>query len=283
MPVVLVAPVVVGLMALLSFLILYGVRRQAAALFGNLFTLLGNALNSIPFVGGWLRSHVVAATQWMENAIGNAATTTAEPITAFFSHLAGVIEYAAFTTAYIAESTYDALWKLRHGVIPRLIRGAIRDTVLLGGKAGALGRWIAREIGAAEAELSRTFRHALAQANAAVAAAGHALDRGLALDIPGALRSIYDRLSRTEKLVIGGAFAAGIVRVIARRLPWYRCGNVNKAARNLCRTDTDLLDSLFADTLILAGSISLVEFASECQKVMPYVEQGVSRFVREVS
>ena len=121
MPVV-VAPVIVGLMALLSFLLLYALRRQAATVFGNLFTLIGDLLRAIPFVGGWLAHHVESATQWIAVQIGHAAVETARPITALFSHLAGTIEYAAFTTAYVAEGTYDALWKLRHAVqLSRLV------------------------------------------------------------------------------------------------------------------------------------------------------------------
>lgn len=281
MPIV-IAPVTVGLMALLGFIILYGLRREIAAWFGNLIALLARTTVFGVHVFGWLASGLDSAVQWMAEKIGDAAVETAKPITAFFSHLAGIIEYAAFTTAYVAEGAYDALWKLRHGVIPRLIHYGSLPAILAGHGAGALGRWIAREFRAAEAELGRVYRDALGEAHRAYAAAEHALERGLALDVPGAIRSLGRRLSRAEKLIIGGALTAAIVRVIARRLPWFRCSNVNRAAKGLCRTDTDLLDSLLADTLILAGSLSIVEFARECQKVEPYLQSGLRHLIREL-
>jgi hypothetical protein len=57
---------------------------------------------------------------------------------------------------------------------------------------------------------------------------------------------------------------------------------VKKLARGACRMDRGLLDSLLLDSLIIGGSISIVELARECQGFAGVVEDGVRFFVREL-
>ncbi len=146
----------------------------------------------------------------------------------------------------------------------------------------SIARFTTRELHAAEAALEADFRWAIRRAQAAYAAAEGALDRLPSIDIPGAFRSLRARLSRAEKLLLGGALVGQIVRTIARHLPWYRCSNVSKAARRLCGLNTDLLDSLIAGSLIIAGSISLVDFAKDTQAFTEEFEKALSFFLREL-
>lgn len=281
MPIAL-APLIIPLAVLFSFLVLYAIRNQSQVLIRSIFDLIGRILRAIPLVGGWLAGHVDEAVYWIEARIAATARAVEAPVAAFFGYLAAMVEYAAFTTAYLAESALEAFHHLRHVVIPRLLRAYVLPlTVALGG-AKAISRWGTRELGRLEAELEHDFRVAIRRAQAAFATAAHALDIPLGLDIPGQLRGLWHRVRRTEKLILGGTIAALMLRTLARRLPWYRCSNVDKLARNVCRMDRGLLDSLLADTLLIAGGISLVQFAREVGDVTDETTAAISWFIREL-
>lgn len=91
------------------------------------------------------------------------------------------------------------------------------------------------------------------------------------------------RLSRLEK-ASAGALAAGVVWAALRRLglSWLRCSNTVKGGRRLCGMDPDLLDTLLAGSLILAGSISLVELARELREPTELVHTALGGLVREL-
>lgn len=89
------------------------------------------------------------------------------------------------------------------------------------------------------------------------------------------IRSLAHRLTKTGALAIVATALAGL------GLGWLRCPRVGRLGKRACSMDADLIESLLADSLILAGSISLVQFLHELQGVTDEVVTGVRHFVRE--
>lgn len=281
-PLVKVARAKATMTGLLVFMVLLAMQKTAGQWFGAVVELLRRTTVFGVHIFGWLANAIVAAVGFVEDVLGQAALRVEALPAAWLGGLAAILDYAAFTTAYVAESALDALHTLRHAVIPRLIRAATLPLRLTIHGVHSVAHITIRELHAAEAALEADLRVALRAAQTALATAEGALDAIPSLDIPGAVRSLWRRLSRVEKLVIGGALAGAVVRVLARSLPWYRCSNVNKAARGMCRMNTDLLDALLLGTVVIAGSVSLREFVHECQSFEPEVEAGLRFFIREL-
>jgi hypothetical protein len=76
---------------------------------------------------------------------------------------------------------------------------------------------------------------------------------------------------------------AGIVALVAAAVSrlginWTRCSNSKKYGKRVCGMDPALLDSLLADTLLILGTVSLVEFAEGMQTVVGDAESQIRRF-----
>lgn len=81
------------------------------------------------------------------------------------------------------------------------------------------------------------------------------------------------------------ATVAGIVGLTAAALGrlglgWTRCSKVGKVGKQLCGMDEQLLGALLADTLLIVGTVSLVEFAQGMQGVVGEFEKPVRAFWR---
>lgn len=295
-PVVIAEVAGVTLLALLTFLILLGMRKTVVTWLDALVSLLAHTTVFGVHLFRWLARSIENAEHYVAERIGNAAQYVERPVANFFTHLAALIEYAAFTTAYLAEDAYDAFNKLRHAVIPRLIHDLTAPVRALAHGAHVSVGYLTRALARTERALLRDFRFAERRAMAAYGAALAALAHAFGVAFPHALGwtereigrlggEIHSRLTRRMRQIATSVLAtvgAGlVVRALTRYLPWYRCSNVNNTARALCRMDRGYLDALLLGTTIIAGSISLREFVRECQRFEPTVEDGLRFFVRE--
>jgi len=89
------------------------------------------------------------------------------------------------------------------------------------------------------------------------------------------------RLGKLGKLgTIAGLI--GLTSAVLGRLGlgWLRCSRVGKAGKQVCGMDSGLLDSLLADTLLIVGTVSLVEFARGMQDVTREVVGPIRTFWR---
>ena len=97
-------------------------------------------------------------------------------------------------------------------------------------------------------------------------------------------REIADALARGRELLkrFGPVALFGTVAFALGRLgiSWARCSNVNKLGKRACGMNPDLLESLLADTLLIAGTVSLVEFARGMQDVTAEVTPLIRTFWR---
>jgi hypothetical protein len=268
--VVLIAPILIGLAPLVAWLLLYGLRHSWATILKAIKHYLTSPglLQRIadPFgISAQPRVHRGEETLASESQAAAPATA------GFLSHLALVIEHWAFTGAYVAERALAALYALRHAVLPKAIKAHTATTTTIAHRTARLTRAQALRAAHGNAALAhelvienRLALRAQATAERALALAGAAtipVARPFPLTVPvtwlgDTWRSLRRRMSRVETLVGAGVLTALGLRVLARHLPWYRCTNVNRAMRQLCRTPHHFVDDLlglFADFFILTN------------------------------
>jgi len=78
---------------------------------------------------------------------------------------------------------------------------------------------------------------------------------------------------------------AGIVGLVAAALGriginWTRCGPMNRYGKNICGMNPQLLESLIADTVLILGTVDLVDFATGMQGIVEEAEGMVAKFWR---
>lgn len=92
-----------------------------------------------------------------------------------------------------------------------------------------------------------------------------------------ALARIRDLTRRVAPAALVGAVVFAAARV---GFGWVRCSKVGRVGRQVCGMNDSLLDSLLADTLLIVGTVSLVEFAQGMQEVTEDLAGGVRYFWR---
>lgn len=229
-------------------------------------------------VGGALEN----AANWMHNQIG-VGVLALEHTAVYFWHALGRL--AALLGDQLKGLAYDLLW-----VYHRVEKFTVPYWI------DRLQRWVIRQLVAFAHHPIRYLRHAVADVQhgaVAVARIAVAAPGALARTPPwigkriGALEREVTGLENgrfrwLERLALGGLATGVALRLLQRVAPWVRCRNVARVGRRLCASDPGLLDSLLADLLVIAGTISVVEFARECQDVAPPLEDGLHYFLREL-
>jgi hypothetical protein len=283
------APLLPALAELLAFAVAFGLCVVAVYFVRALFGTAGSAVGWIPWIGskakGQLHSieakltgelggvvdgldHRVAAS-WYK--LARTAKWMAEEIAANAGMLAA---FASLLQNPIGIPAWKQLWDSLHGTVKTL-------PAVAAGKVSAGLRPITARVSALE-----HWTHARVRALA------HTIEVAIPGDIAGLRRrsrTVEDSLSRAwEKIRANeGRFAglafAGAVAVALGRLGvgWIRCTKVGRLGRTACGMDDSLLESLLAGTLLIVGTISIVELAKELQAITPEVVDGVRAVIRE--
>ncbi len=205
-----------------------------------------------------------------EKRFVQALTLVVEP----FLLIAGV----TLALGLAADEGFKALWHHVTSVTPRVIHQTIVRPVERAVKATA--------------GISRATYNVLAHKVTALTARVEHLARATA----GTIAQPFPRIGNLEReaasaakwlrkhryLAGFGTLAALGVGILSKLgLGFLRCANFKKAGKRACGMDTSLLDALIADTLLIAGTLSLVEFAREMETVMEEVAPLVTRFWRD--
>lgn len=90
-------------------------------------------------------------------------------------------------------------------------------------------------------------------------------------------------IAKLRRYVVGAGAAALVAAAVGRLgFGWARCSKVGRLGRGICGLDEGILESLLADALLIASTISIVEFARYCQDFTTAVEAPLKSFVREL-
>jgi len=129
---------------------------------------------------------------------------------------------------------------------------------------------------------------AVARAEAQIAHYAHVVQHSIATTLPrlGNLertainaRSLPKWLKRhLVALLAGGILLRALSRI---GLGWLKCRNVTKTAKRVCGLDKGFLDALLAGTILIAGTISLREFAKEVEDITEEASDLIHGFLRD--
>lgn len=240
--------------------------------------------------GKLIRTVAASAFSRVSHAISVAATHRMHPLARWF-HAAGSLALgSAWAVGHFATDTAYSIERLATVVLPREIRRVTnpiskRATRAL---AGAIAAGLA--VKHLRHYFDRIYTHAIRPAI-------HRLEHTVDVTIPRSLGRIRTRvrdvereltnpstrwLRRTAAAMWGAALLGLLVRTLARKFPWLFCRKVKNVGNRLCGLDSDLLNSLLLDTVLIAGTVSVVEFARELQAVEGEAVNLLAGFIDEM-
>lgn len=272
------------LLALLAFVVTLGLQKGWAASFGQLFYWLAAQIDKLPSVTvvgrtlgfGGVAHAIRAASDSIYNWLGQAVAHTSAPFVDFVHYVADVLSKPAQQVALATADVLHTLTVLRSQLIPRMIAAKVAWIPL---HLARLSAQVASLAARAPVHILKQIEHTTAHTTRVI------VNKAVAIPFPrirkvereaGALGKRIDKLARR---VAPAALAAAVVSTLARvGAGWIRCSKVKKLGRNVCGMDDSLLDSLLADTLLIVGTISLVEFAEGLQAGMSGLTPQVRKF-----
>lgn len=279
--------------AVLLFLIgLLIIRFTWSVVFHPIFATLAAAFNfGIP-TGLFGTIHPLRGVAHFLDSIDNAVYSTLgqwinQSEHAFHKFLlwqAYVLTKTGDEIAALAHDTWQALSIVHAKTQPAKIQAAAAPAVKAA--TATLPRVVVKldsRVPALEREIAAT--------NAKVTALQHSIALPHSIAIPRTLPKVGS-LERDLKWVKGelgklkwavpfaGVLGLGAALLSKLGLNWTRCSNVNKTGKQLCGMNTSLLESLLADTLLIVGTVSLVEFAEGMQGITGEIVGPIRAFWR---
>lgn len=278
------APIAFPLLILCAALVLLGLQKGWQASFGRLFYALAASIALLPtlvilnrHIGfGGIANAIRAASDSIYNWLGQAVAFMTAPFSMFVRYMAQVLEAPALQAQLLAADVLHALTVLRRTLVPQMIASKVA--------------WIPRHLARLEAQVAslvarapvhivHNIEHVVAKTTQVV------VTKAVAIPFPriGRLEregeALSKRIDRLARRVAPAAIVAAVVVALSKvGAGFVRCAKVKKVGRQVCGMDNDLLDSLLADTLLVVGTISLVEFAEGLQAGMDDLTPQVRRF-----
>lgn len=196
--------------------------------------------------------------------LGDLAETLEHGLATLASSVGGQVarlEHAA--VAPLARAFHAAVHRLEHGLYAPLARRVDRlEASVFGAVAGVL------------ALASYAYHAVTVTLPARVGALGGRVGR-----IEREAGRTAARVKGLERAFVPAALAAFTAGALARLgLGWLRCPRVGRVGKQLCGMDHTVLESLLADALLIAGTISLVELARELEPIVEDSAAVVQRF-----
>ena len=271
-----VAPIVIRallwpLAAIAGYFVAWGLVFVMDAVVRAFFGTISGGVSWIPFAGRVLSKPVNYIEHKLTSFLGGLEAHFENQMASRWHALAALITQLAADT----EDNAIALWK-----IARRINQLYSDAAT--GKLGSrFQRWVRGEIAKLHSVSTTVVRPVKVVTNTVthyvapkVGALAGELDRVITWDIPrlrartkalegrfsGVLRRLRALEKRSVALIGLGALAVALTRA---GLGWLKCAKVSRLGRRACSMDTSLFDALLADTLLVLGTVSLVEFAEE--------------------
>lgn len=284
--------VVVGLLGLLMVLVCIALRGVWIHTLGYVFLKLADV--NIPLGLGRSVHPLGKLRDWDADVLNFLLHQQqhGSAIAGYFFHAAAILlGWMARELRDLGAATLHALDKLEHAHLPtwtkamlyalfppaliaRLVRAAIAANL------PHLGRVIIHSRGITRAQVRKMIAAAVGTAGAITFPWPKINRRFRTLERDRA--NIWKRLRRVEALIGVGAFAAVLAKTLGLRS--VRClkdGNIGRAARAWCATDGGLVGNLLSDLLVIAGLISVVEFAEALLAVEDEAVAILSAGIRE--
>ncbi len=285
------APLLIPLAEILVWSVALAVCLLVVYFAKAFFGLAGGVLGKLPVVGGWIDSGLTSVEHKIVATMSGAAASADARMGSAFHQLARVIDWLGHEIAAHANLINTLATILLGTNIAADIQLALRGfrEVVKGVEAAAhmavrqivtlektVRRGIAIDVTPRIRSLEREVSHVVEHDIAGLRARERTLE-------DGALKTF--RWIRAHPAAIAStAFTGAIAWALARLgIGWARCNTWNKLGKGWCGMNPTMLESLISGALVVAGSISIVELAKECQAFESTAEDGLKFFVRELS
>lgn len=279
-----------GVLLALAFLIAlsYAYRYSVGAAIVALANLIGSVRLPSWLGGGRILGFAADDLLKVDHAVMNALGTGIEALQATWneavSYTATAVHWVGKEIASLSHDTAQAVEGLAK---TRLSREAAKEIGLLAsfGPVGALLITFRKQLAHAEKVAVGEAVHLIRRAEHDLAVRAAGLTGALPFPRIGRLEregeAVLKRLreiaSKASPLAAIGLLIAALARI---GLGWTRCSNVSKTGKQICGMNPSLLESLLADTLLIVGTVSLVEFAEGMQDVTAEVAPLIRDFWR---
>ena len=282
------APVLIDLGVLLTALVGLALCLLAAKFIGGMLNGIASLIGHIPLIGNVTSGAIHRIEAKVTNAIGGVVESLQARIGQLWHSTARLVEEIgakiedayALIHAVVGHLSIAAPWQ----PILDLIHALQAVVARLHGVTKAQTQAIARA-GRAADDARRRADTATARAQAVPADVVLPGDlsglRGRVREAEDEIGRLWDRVRGLAVPSVAAVGVAAIASVLARLgLGWARCSNVGKVGRNVCGMDNSLLEALLADSLLVLGTVSLVEFAHEMVGVTELAVRPITDFWR---
>lgn len=260
---------------------------------GAVFVALAKAFYAVeiklPVLGvrvglGFLGDAVLTLDNDIRHGFGVAIDNTASAWHRTWHWTTYAFQGMADEIAAISRDTAQAVEAVTINIVPRKFRKDLIALVTLGPVGGliySLRHKIEQAAQQVYRDVLRYQRHARRDIALAAAAVAGALTIPRIGRIERDFSDAWKRIKALEKLLTGAGVVGLVLAALARLgLGWTRCSNVSKTGKQICGMNPSLLESLLADTLLIVGTVSLVEFAEGMQDVTAEVAPLIRDFWR---
>ena len=253
-----------------------------------LFGIAGGTLGKLPVVGGWINGGLHSLEHKIVGTMSGAAASVDAHIGAAFHRLARLVDWIgreinshanllATIASFLPGVATVNMVRMLAGELRRLIHAARALGVHAITQTVRVTRTVTRTVSTdvlprlrtAEREVGHVIAHDLPRLRAA--------DRTLTRDVTALGKWVRAHTLEAGTLAFAGAVALALGRL---GIGWTRCSNVGKLGKNVCGMNPALLESLLADSLLVVGSLSLVEFAHEMVAVTDTAVRPIQGFWR---
>jgi hypothetical protein len=285
---VVLKPLLFAFATLAGYFVAWGLVFVMDAVVRAFFGTATGAISWIPYAGKVLSTPLLAIEHKLTSYLGGLEAHFDNQMAARWHALASLVTQLAYDTKAAAildwniarkvatsfgnaviSQVIGAAHKVVHVVrseIHTVTRTVIRVEKIVGTKADAA---VARAVGVLEGELGHVIDWTIPRLRARERA------------VEGEIGRLWKRVRR-ERIALGiGAATALFVAVLGRLgLGFLRCKGIRSAGKRVCGMNPSLLDALLADTLLIAGTLSLEEFAREMVGVTSTAVRPITTFWR---
>jgi hypothetical protein len=232
---------------------------------------------------------VTPGVNFVTHELTKAGSHLMHPLAHWFDGLAEWSLANAVAVGLFAERTAIAFERVTTVVLPREIGRRVKPVEKKAAKALGLAGLTAAAL--------RRYAHGIDRLlHRDVLPRLHRLTHAIDVTIPRELGRVRSRVGQLEHDLthpsstwlkrIGEALWAAsllglLIRTLARRFPWLFCRQVKAVGNRVCGLDSGLFQSLLLDTLVIGGTISIVEFAKELQGLEGEAVTIIHGFIRD--